>query len=164
MHAMSILCSAADTVNFGNWPMLFKLLILSVAMCTVRLHLCYFCLSSVAHFSNTGARVSTSAERDPCFPMWRAMGFWHMVWITVMVIFWATLNKSWKQHPIKQLLFGYLPLISKTNKMNKTCRTLLEKQGWTNKWRCLIDPIKWNIMTACLIVLKVMKLPCTTRW
>ena len=27
---------------------------------------------------------------------------------------YALLNKSWKQHPIKQELYGYLPLITQT--------------------------------------------------
>ena len=34
----------------------------------------------------------------------------------------AILNKSWRQHPTKQQLYGHLPHLT-----NQTCRTLLEK-------------------------------------
>ena len=41
---------------------------------------------------------------------------------------WAILNKSWRQHPTKQQLYGHLPHIMKTTKeTNQTCKTLLEK-------------------------------------
>ena len=39
MHTMSRLCSAADTVSSASWPILFKVLTLSVAICTMRLNL-----------------------------------------------------------------------------------------------------------------------------
>ena len=43
----------------------------------------------------------------------------------------AILNKSWRQQPTKQQLYGHLPPISKTIKIRtkQTCGTLLEKQG-----------------------------------
>ena len=68
MHIMSILCSTADAVSSGSWPILFKVLTLNVAICIVCLHFSSFCcLSSVADFSNTEARVPTSAGRAPFF-------------------------------------------------------------------------------------------------
>ena len=78
---MSILCSAADTISSGSWPIQFKVLTLTVTICTVVLHLSSFCLclSSVADFSNTGARAPTSVEHAPCLPMLIAVWFGHML-------------------------------------------------------------------------------------
>ena len=39
----------------------------------------------------------------------------------------AILNKSRRQQPRKQQLYGHLPPIRKTTKTNQTCRTLLEQ-------------------------------------
>ena len=64
MIIMSILCSTADAVSSGSWPILFKVLTLNVAICILCLHFCSFCcLSSIAYFSNTEARAPTSAGR-----------------------------------------------------------------------------------------------------
>ena len=81
MHTMSISCSAADAVSSGCRLIQFKVLMLSVAVCTVLLHLSnfYLGLSSAADFSNTGARTSTSVERTPFLPAQRAMQFGYMV-------------------------------------------------------------------------------------
>ena len=58
MHIMSILCSSADAISSGSCPILFKVLTLNVAICSVCLHFSSFdCLSSVADFSNTEARA-----------------------------------------------------------------------------------------------------------
>ena len=89
MHIMSILCSTADAISSGSCPILFKVLMLNVAICSVCLHFCSFChLSSVADFSNTEARAPTSAGRAPFSPAQRAMRFVYVVWVWVMVIFW----------------------------------------------------------------------------
>ena len=67
-HIMSILCSTTDAVSSGTWPILFKVLMLNVAICIVCLHFNSFCcLSSVADFSNTESRAPTSAEHAPFF-------------------------------------------------------------------------------------------------
>ena len=65
MHTTYLLCSAADAVCSGNWPIFFKVT-LNVTMCTVHLHLSklHLGLSFVADFSNTGTR----AECTHCFP------------------------------------------------------------------------------------------------
>ena len=74
MHIMSILCSTADAISSGSCPILFKVLTLNVAICSVCLHFSSFCrLSSVADFSNTEARAPTSAGRAPFLPARRAM-------------------------------------------------------------------------------------------
>ena len=67
----TILCSAANTVNSGNWFTQFKVLTLNVAMLTMFLHLNNFGLglTSIADFSNPKARAPTSAEHIPCLPM-----------------------------------------------------------------------------------------------
>ena len=64
MQIMSILCSTADAVSSGSWPILFRVLTLNVAICIVCLHFSSFCLSSVADFSNTEARDPTSAKKS----------------------------------------------------------------------------------------------------
>ena len=97
MQIMSILCSTADAISSGSWPILFRALTLNVAICIVCLHFSSFCmsLSSVADFSNTEARAPTSAGRAPFLPAWRAMRFMHVVWVWVMVIFrWLLLFSS----------------------------------------------------------------------
>ena len=88
MHTISILCSTADAISSGSCPILFKVLTLNVAICSVCLLFSSFCcLSSVADFSNTEARAPTSAGRAPFLPMRRAMRFVYVVWVWVMVIF-----------------------------------------------------------------------------
>ena len=68
MHIMSILCSSVDAISSDSCPILFKVLTLNVAICSVCLHFNSFdCLSSVADFSNTEARAPTSAGRTPFF-------------------------------------------------------------------------------------------------
>ena len=63
---MIILCLVADTVNSGNWFIVFKVLTLNVAMLTVFLYLSNFGLglSSVADFSNPGARALIYSMSD----------------------------------------------------------------------------------------------------
>ena len=88
MYIMSILCSMAYAVSSCSCPILFKVQTLNVAICTVYLHFSNFCcLSSVADFSNTGARAPTPAGRAPFLPARRAMRFGYVVWMWVMVIF-----------------------------------------------------------------------------
>ena len=89
MHIMSILCFTADAVSSGSWPILFKVLMLNVAICIVCLHFRSFCcLSSVADFSNIEARAPTSTRRTSFLPARRVMWFMYVVWVWVMVIFW----------------------------------------------------------------------------
>ena len=88
MHIMSILCSTADVISSGSCPILFKVLTLNVAICSVCLHFSSFGrLSSVADFSNTEVRAPTSAGRAPFLPVRRAMRFVYVFWVWVMVIF-----------------------------------------------------------------------------
>ena len=88
MHIMSILCSSADAIRSGSYPILFKVLTLNVAIFSVYLHFSSFdCLSSVADFSNTESRAPPSAGRAPFLPARRAMRFVYVVWVWVMVIF-----------------------------------------------------------------------------
>ena len=90
MHIMSTLCSTADAVSSGSWPILFKVLTLNF----VCLHFSSFCcLSSVADFTNTEARAPNSAQR--------AMRFVYGVWVWVMVIF--------------RLLFSFFVLIYRSH-------------------------------------------------
>ena len=81
MHIMSMLGSIAKAVSSGSWPILFKVLTVNVTICIVYLHFSNFCfsLSSVADFSNTGARALTSAGHAPFLPMQRVMRFGQVV-------------------------------------------------------------------------------------
>ena len=65
IQIMSILCSTADALSSGSWPILFRVLTLNGAICIVCLH--FSSLSFVADFSNTEARAPTSAGRAPFF-------------------------------------------------------------------------------------------------
>ena len=44
MHIMSTLCSTADAVSSGNWPIPFKVLTLNVTICILCLHFSSFLL------------------------------------------------------------------------------------------------------------------------
>ena len=106
MQIMSILCSTADTVSSGSWPILFRVLTLNVAICVVCLHFSNFCLSSVVDFSNIQARAPASTGRTPFLPERRAMRFMYMVWVWVMVIFRcrnAYRTKSVKNNSIERI-------------------------------------------------------------
>ena len=54
-----------DAVCSGSCSILFKVLMLNVAICIVCLHFSNFYLSSVADFSNTEARAPTLTGRAP---------------------------------------------------------------------------------------------------
>ena len=62
-YTMSMLWSIADALPSGRWPILRKVLTLSVTIYTVLLHLSNFCfsLNSAADFSNTWVRAPISA-------------------------------------------------------------------------------------------------------
>ena len=95
MPIMSMLWFIADAVSSGSCPIFFKVLTLNVTICIMRLHFSNFCLSSAADFSNTEARIPTSAGRTPFLPARRTMQFGQEVWVWVMIIFrWLFLFKS----------------------------------------------------------------------
>ena len=103
-HTMFILYSAADAVNAGSWPILFKVLTLNVTIHIALLNSSSFCLclSSAVNFSNTGARAPVSAECALILPARRAMRFGHMVWVSVMVIFrWPYFYLINRRHPYR---------------------------------------------------------------
>ena len=68
MQIMSILCSTADAVSSGSWPILFRVLTLKVAICIVCLHFSSFCsLSSVADFFEHWGQDSNLSRTRPIF-------------------------------------------------------------------------------------------------
>ena len=69
MHIMSMLWSITKAVSAGSWPILFKVLMLNVAICIVLLHLSHFCLclSSVADFLNTGLGLQSQLDAPHFF-------------------------------------------------------------------------------------------------
>ena len=70
MHAMSLLCFAADAIRSGRWLIFFKDLTVSIAICTVFLDFINVCLglSSVADFSNTGAELQLQLNALLVYP------------------------------------------------------------------------------------------------
>ena len=55
---------------------------------------------------------------------------------------WAILNKSWKQHPTKQQLYGHLPPITKTIQVRRTRRA---GQCWRHKDKLISDMLLWTL-------------------
>ena len=66
MHIMSILCSTADAVSSGSWPILFKVLTLNVAICIVCLHFSILFLFEHLFFEHWCQGSNLSRTR-PCF-------------------------------------------------------------------------------------------------
>ena len=56
----------------------------------------------------------------------------------------AILNKSWKQHPIKQQLHGHLPPISKTIQIR---HTRYAGHCWRSKDKLISDVFPWTPFT-----------------
>ena len=52
----------------------------------------------------------------------------------------AILNKSWRQHPIKQQLYGHLPPITKTVKIRRTRHA---GHCWRSKDELISDVLLW---------------------
>ena len=135
---MSILCSATDAVIC---PILFKVLTLSIAICTVHLHLSNFCLSSGADFSNSGARILTSAEHTPCLPAQRANQFGYMVSVSYGNLLMAVFHLINRHHPYRWLNYVIRPLI---------CRFLLP----SIRWSLLLPMAPWGKKKSSLLFLK----------
>ena len=53
----------------------------------------------------------------------------------------AILNKSWRQHPTKQQLYGNLPSITKTHKIR---RTRYVRHCWRSRDELIIDALLWT--------------------
>ena len=53
----------------------------------------------------------------------------------------AILNKSWKQHPIKQQLYGYMHPITKTIQVRRTRHAEL---SWRSGGQLIIDILLWT--------------------
>ena len=58
MHIMSILCSSADAISSGSCPILFKVLTLNVAICSVCLHFSSFDCSWFFEHWGQGSNLS----------------------------------------------------------------------------------------------------------
>ena len=54
---------------------------------------------------------------------------------------WATLNKSWRQYPTKQQLYGYLPPITKIIKIR---RTIHAGHCWKSRDELISDVLLWT--------------------
>ena len=53
----------------------------------------------------------------------------------------AILNKSWKQHPTKQQLYGHLPPIKKTIQVKRTRHA---GNNWRSREELISDVLLWN--------------------
>ena len=56
-------------------------------------------------------------------------------------ILWAILIKSWKQHPIKQQLYGHLPPNTKTIQVRRTRHA---GHSWRSRDEFIIDVLLWT--------------------
>ena len=59
---------------------------------------------------------------------------------------WAALNKSWKQHPMKQQLYGRLPPISKTIQVRWKRHA---GHCWRSKNKIISDVLLWTLSHGC---------------
>ena len=120
MHIMSILCSTADAVSSGSWPILSKVLTLNVAICIVCLHFSSFLLFELCSwfFKHWGQGSNLSRMCPPFLLAWRVMWFMYVVWVWVMVIFqWlflfssieATLIDDSSSSPIELMILSIEP-------------------------------------------------------
>ena len=60
-------------------------------------------------------------------------------------ILWAISNKSWKQHPTKQQLYGHLPPISKTIQIRLTRHT----GHCCRRWAGVVCPARTYLQQLC---------------
>ena len=61
-------------------------------------------------------------------------------------MFRAILNKTWKQYPTKQQLYGRLPPISKTIQIRQTRH---EGHYWFSKNELISDVLEWTPLNGC---------------
>ena len=54
---------------------------------------------------------------------------------------WTILNKSWRQHPTKQQLYGHLPSITKTIKVRRTRHA---GHCWRSRDELISDVLSWT--------------------
>ena len=86
MHIMSILCSSADAISSDSCPILFKVLTLNVAICSVCLHFSSFdCFALCSWFFEHRGQGSNLSRTRPFFYlseercglwMWFECGSW----------------------------------------------------------------------------------------
>ena len=55
---------------------------------------------------------------------------------------WAILNKSWRQHPTKQQLYGHLPSITKTIQVRRTRHA---GHCWRRRDELISDVLLWAL-------------------
>ena len=67
MQIMSILCSTADAVSSGSWPILFRVLTLNVAICIVCLHFSSFLFELCSWFFEYWGQGSNLSRTRPFF-------------------------------------------------------------------------------------------------
>ena len=77
-NTIFILCSATDAVSSGSWLILLKVIMLSVAVCTVFLHLSNFCLgfSFVVDFFEHWGHNSNLSWMCPLFTCTKGDSVW----------------------------------------------------------------------------------------
>ena len=66
--------------------------------------------------------------------------FGEKAWRQLTKMLWAILNKSWRQHPRKQQLYGHLPRIKKTIQVRRTRHAGLCR---THKRYTHVNPFTW---------------------
>ena len=58
----------------------------------------------------------------------------------------AVFNKSWKQHPTKQHLYGHFPLISSSKQSKQVMANVGNKLGQTHKWTFSYEVFSYELL------------------
>ena len=70
----------------------------------------------------------------------------YISWYIFPRMLWAILNKSWRQHPTKQQLYGHLPPIMKTIQVRQTKHV---GYCWKSKDVLISDILMWTPSYGC---------------
>ena len=93
---------------------------------------------------NTTAQCEKGAFRLPSTTVVqdKPLIYIYMCVCVCVVQYWSQhLNKSWRQHPIKQQLYGYLPPVTKTIKIRRTGHV---GHCWRSRYELLSDILLWT--------------------
>ena len=63
------------------------------------------------------------------------------IYIYILIFFFFLLNRSWRQHPTKQQLYGHLTLITKTIQIR---RTIHAGHCWRSRNELISDVLLWT--------------------
>ena len=77
---------------------------------------------------------------------------------------WAILNKSWKQHPTKQQLYGHLPLISKSIQDEQDKRETVREASTNSQMTFFYKPRHMDVPVLAVWTQDVIWKTSQERW